>query len=274
MLKLRFNDDRQDPVWVVEKHFTIGSADDNTLVIDDATVSPQHAKLTGNRQTYVLKDLGSAQGSFVNGEAINQRPVACKDVLRFGEVELTIIDPAKEALDYQWSLIGASRFLSGQEFPLYFDDSGEVIIGRGKRCTIAFPGTHLSKEHARFSLSDNGILKVEDLDSDNGVFVNDNRTKSALLRAGDVVRLDVYKFYVFGPGIDLPKSAIAEPVIPLKAERDDEPTVIPKQWVTRPTSPGNRIEPELEPKGNKVWVVIFSLLMIGLLMGLSAYVFL
>ena len=133
MLKLRFNDGRQDPIWVVEKNFTIGSADDNSLVIDDASVSPLHAKLTHTRQTFVLKDLGSAQGTQVNGKTINQHAVACRDVLQFGDVEITIVDPAAEQLDYQWSLIACSNFLTGQEYPLRMNGNGNVIIGRGKR---------------------------------------------------------------------------------------------------------------------------------------------
>ncbi|HEY7774878.1 MAG TPA: FHA domain-containing protein [Marinagarivorans sp.] len=273
MLKLRFNDNRQDPVWVVEKNFTIGSADDNSLVINDASVSPQHAKLTGARQTFVLKDLGSAQGTYVNGNAINQHAVACQDVLRFGDVEIAIVDPADEARDYQWSLIAHSSFLTGQEFPLRMNDKGSVVIGRGKRCDIAFPGTHLSKEHARFTATDEG-LHVQDLDSDNGVFVNDERTEDAILRAGDKVRLDVYSFRVFGPGIDLPRSAIAKPVAAPPPVSDDEPTEIPKQWVTRPTSPGNRSEPEAVTRKPPVLIYAFSALMIALLLGLSAYVFL
>ncbi|BCD99148.1 FHA domain-containing protein [Marinagarivorans cellulosilyticus] len=273
MLKLRFNDNRQDPVWVVEKNFTIGSADDNSLVINDASVSPQHAKLTGARQTFVLKDLGSAEGTSVNGSAINQHAVACHDVLKFGDVEITIVDPASEAQDYEWSLIANSRFLSGQEFPLRMGESGSVVIGRGKRCDIAFPGTHLSKEHARFTISPEG-LHVVDLDTDNGIFVNDERVEEAVLRAGDKVRLDVYSFRVFGPGIDLPRSATAKPAVSAPTPRDDEPTVIPKQWVTRPTSPGNRSEMEEETRKPPVLIYAFSALMIALLIGLSAYVFL
>lgn len=271
MLKLRFNDGRQDPIWVVEKNFTIGSADDNSLVIDDASVSPLHAKLTHTRQTFVLKDLGSAQGTQVNGKTINQHAVACRDVLQFGDVEITIVDPAAEQLDYQWSLIACSNFLTGQEYPLRMNANGNVIIGRGKRCDIAFPGTHLSKEHAKFTATAHG-LEVEDLDSENGVFVNDERTKGALLQPGDKLRLDVYSFRVFGPGILLPKSAVAkapEPAHSIPAKDAKE-----KQWVTRPTSPGNRVEEPEEPVKSHLMVYVFSAAMVALLLGISAYLFL
>lgn len=276
MLKLQFNDDRQDPVWMVEKNFTIGSGDDNSLVIDDASVSPQHAKITCTRQTYVLKDLGSAGGTQVNSSAVNQHAVACRDTLKFGDVELIIVDPTTEQRDYEWSLIASSSFLTGQEFPIHAQNGHTITIGRGKHCDIAFPGTHLSKEHARFTPSPEG-LQVEDLSSENGVFVNDKRVPKAILRAGDKVRLDVYSFRVFGPGIDTPRSAIA--LIrgtATSSSQDDEPTEThnPKQWITRPTSPGNRSESRANANNPPPMVYLFSLIMVGLLLGLSVYLFL
>ncbi len=272
MLKLRFNDGRQDPIWVVEKNFTIGSGDDNNLVINDASVSPLHAKITMSRQTFVLKDLASTAGTWVNGKPINQHAVACRDQLKFGNVEVTIVDPSAEELDYQWSLVACSSFLTGQEFPLRLDDGKSIVIGRGKRCDIAFPGTHLSKEHARFTATPEGLL-VEDLDSENGVFVNDERTAVAHLKAGDKVRLDVYNFAVFGPGIVLAKSATAIPPSVLIEEKIKTKNK-PKQWITRPTSPGNRSETPEPIKKPATGVYLFSAVMIALLLGLTAYLFL
>ena len=272
MLKLRFNDGRQDPVWVVEKNFTIGSADDNDLVIDDASVSPMHAKITMSRQTFVLKDLASSAGTWVNGKPINQHAVACRDQLKFGNVEVSIVDPSAEKLDYLWSLVACSSFLTGQEFPLYLDNDKSVVIGRGKRCDIAFPGTHLSKEHARFTATPEG-LRVEDLDSENGVFVNDERTTLAYLKADDRVRLDIYNFAVFGPGIVLAKSATATP-LSLPSEEDAKTKNKTKEWITRPTSPGNRSQITEPLKKSATGVYLFSALMIALLLGLTAYLFL
>lgn len=278
MLKLQFNDNRQDPVWMVEKNFTIGSADDNNLVIDDASVSPQHAKISCANQTYLLKDLSSAEGTMVNNTVIKQHAIACHDTLKFGDVELTIADPMSEPRDYEWSLIASSSFLTGREFPINAKDNQSIIIGRGKRCDIAFPGTHLSKEHARFTPSKEGLF-VEDLGSDNGVFVNDERVLKAHLRSGDKVRLDVYSFQIFGPGISMPRSAIAltKNLTQKNINASQDPTATPKQWITRPTSPGNRSESSANTANaakHPIVILLFSLIMIGLLVGLSAYLFL
>lgn len=275
MLKIQFNNSEQDPIWVVEKSFTIGSADDNHLVIDDASVSPQHAKLSSTRRTFTLKDLGSTEGTQVNGSTVTQCPIIYGDTLKFGDIEVTLIDPATEEKDYAWSLVAYSNFLAGQEFPLKLETDEYITIGRGKRCDIAFPGTHLSKEHARFHSSSEG-LHVTDLDSDNGVFVNDKRTREATLRSGDKLRLDVYNFYVFGPEVDIPKPPCSEDSKrPACIGSDKAKTLLKeKQWITRPTSPGNRSEPSNQPTKVSAWIYLFGIAMVGLLIGLSVYVFL
>ena len=52
MLKLHFKDNRQPPVWVVEKLFALGSASDNHLVMDDPEVDKYHAKILQENNKY------------------------------------------------------------------------------------------------------------------------------------------------------------------------------------------------------------------------------
>jgi pSer/pThr/pTyr-binding forkhead associated (FHA) protein len=48
----------------------IGRAADNDLVLDDSRVSGQHAKVVREGQDYYLLDLGSSNGTFVNGQRV------------------------------------------------------------------------------------------------------------------------------------------------------------------------------------------------------------
>ena len=66
MLKLHFKDNRQSACWVTEKLYLIGSASDNQLVIDDASIDSLHAKIFAEDEKYVLKDNNSANGCFIN----------------------------------------------------------------------------------------------------------------------------------------------------------------------------------------------------------------
>jgi pSer/pThr/pTyr-binding forkhead associated (FHA) protein len=53
-------------------------------------VSRQHARIRLEEDKFLLFDLGSANGTFVNGQRLEQ-PVtlAENDVVRFGEIEFT-----------------------------------------------------------------------------------------------------------------------------------------------------------------------------------------
>jgi hypothetical protein len=68
-------------------------------------------------------------------------------------------------------------------------DEGEaLVLGREGDGPGRLAGTALSRRHAELRL-DAGELRLRDLDSHNGMFVNGDRCAEAVLRAGDVVRL-------------------------------------------------------------------------------------
>ncbi len=68
----------------------IGRAQTNTVVLNDVTVSRQHARIRLEEDKFLLFDLGSANGTFVNDQPV-EAPVALaeNDAVRFGEVEFT-----------------------------------------------------------------------------------------------------------------------------------------------------------------------------------------
>src|SRR5205085_10961723 len=75
---------------------TIGRAPDNDIVIDDPTVSSAHAELQDEGGHWVVSDLGSTNGTYVNysGADADRRVAvnALKDgsTVRFGEVSLRL----------------------------------------------------------------------------------------------------------------------------------------------------------------------------------------
>jgi len=65
---------------------TIGRDPSNTLTIADAEVSRHHARLTAQGGKFVLEDLGSTNGTFVNGKRLSAPYVLRSgDVVSFGE---------------------------------------------------------------------------------------------------------------------------------------------------------------------------------------------
>ena len=65
---------------------TIGRMGGNTVVINDASVSLVHAKITRKNGEFFLKDLNSTNGTLVNGQAVVEARLRDLDELRFADV--------------------------------------------------------------------------------------------------------------------------------------------------------------------------------------------
>ena len=65
---------------------TVGRAIDNDLVFDDPSLSRKHARVRHNGDFIELEDLGSSNGTFVNGRKIDTATARPGDVVRFGEL--------------------------------------------------------------------------------------------------------------------------------------------------------------------------------------------
>lgn len=65
---------------------TIGRDSSNEITINDAEVSRRHARLTFQGGKFVLEDLGSTNGTFVNGQRLaGPRVLKAGEVVSFGE---------------------------------------------------------------------------------------------------------------------------------------------------------------------------------------------
>lgn len=75
--------------------------------------------------------------------------------------------------------------LSPQIVPLHDDP---IIVGRSPEAQIRIPSSALSRQHMRLERHQGGY-RVLDLDSSNGVYLNEIRIHSAALRDGDTLQL-------------------------------------------------------------------------------------
>lgn len=75
----------------------IGRADYNDLVIPDPSVSTSHAKLQRREGVWIVVDLDSTNGTFVDGERVKgEAPLAPGALVKLGDVQL-LFEPADEA---------------------------------------------------------------------------------------------------------------------------------------------------------------------------------
>lgn len=63
---------------------TIGRSAGCDIVVDQDSVSRQHAKITITPKAATLKDLGSTNGSYINDELCDERPLQDGDLLKIG----------------------------------------------------------------------------------------------------------------------------------------------------------------------------------------------
>jgi phosphoserine phosphatase RsbU/P len=83
--RLEFNDAQGRRVVRLEKDvFTIGRRFGNDLQLTSHEISRDHAKIVQRDGQYILRDLGSTCGTFVNGEQITERTLTQLDRVRFG----------------------------------------------------------------------------------------------------------------------------------------------------------------------------------------------
>jgi len=69
---------------------TIGRLPDNTVAIDDGSLSLYHCEIFSRNGDYVVKDLGSTNGTFVDGERVVEMPLKVGQTLRVGNVEFVV----------------------------------------------------------------------------------------------------------------------------------------------------------------------------------------
>ena len=69
---------------------TIGRADDNAVVVADGRVSRHHARIQARRGALVLTDLGSTNGTRVNGVAVSEVVLGQGDRIEIGRTVLLV----------------------------------------------------------------------------------------------------------------------------------------------------------------------------------------
>ena len=176
-------------IRVGEEPFVIGRGESDLGKLgDDPEISRRHAQVSRRDGRLVVEDLGSTNGTLVNGRRISEpTPIAPGDTLEVGGTTLRVLAPEPDEPEAKPEPptpdvlpLGGQRILlkvtdgpaAGGRIPL----AGEpFVIGRGESGPGALgDDPELSRLHARVFLV-GGRLAVEDLGSTNGTFVNGHR---------------------------------------------------------------------------------------------------
>jgi putative nucleotidyltransferase with HDIG domain len=97
-IRLRgINGDIEGKVWESETVLRAGRLATLEIVLDDTSVSRRHAEIRSTANGWRVRDLGSTNGTFLNGNRLGpgEWPVRAHDILRCGNVTL-VVDMLKE----------------------------------------------------------------------------------------------------------------------------------------------------------------------------------
>lgn len=246
MLRLIVQNDqgRKAELPLESPEVTIGRGDDNTIQLDDRNVSRRHARLRQLENSYVLEDLGSSNGIWINGRRlVGNIFVKGGDSFRLGDYQLVVAEdsargelspmaigspetgpeikaedvelaelvdePAPRWLDLKTSparLILTNTAENGREFPL-----GRPVMrvgsAAGNEIRIADPS--ISSRHARLEQQENGDWQIDEL-APAGLRINGDRRPRAKLRSGDEILLGDVSFTFIGPEQLGPLSKLGE----------------------------------------------------------------
>ena len=91
---------------------TVGRAPTCDLPVFDPTISRRHAELVADGDTMRLKDLGSSNGTFVNGAKVDQTVVLLEDLVAFGKVPFRLTSFAAPPPDKTSAAVASARAAS------------------------------------------------------------------------------------------------------------------------------------------------------------------
>lgn len=263
---------------------TIGRHSQNDIQIPDMQVSAEHARVIIEGEQPYLIDLGSAIGTFIDGEKVlphKKNPLPDGAELTIGEYTVVIARPnlklddtstektAMVAMKMVKEVLGT--LTGGDEDPPYLevtndddegarldlvDDETEYRIGREKSCDLILNHWSISRNHAMVRRKGNEVTLM-DLGSKNGVLLNADRldkNESRRLADGDTIAVGHTELSFKNPSASLLDSMDDSPTpitdlkdlgLNLDAAKSTPPTPTPAKKA--PPPPSTPAAPPSEP---------------------------
>jgi pSer/pThr/pTyr-binding forkhead associated (FHA) protein len=78
-------------VTIHKENFVIGRSSQSDLALKDERVSRLHAVIRQQGDQFIIQDLESKSGTFVNDAPVENEPIFNNDVLRLGDTEISFI---------------------------------------------------------------------------------------------------------------------------------------------------------------------------------------
>ena len=270
MWKLVIEDDegKRTVVHLTRDQYTVGRKEGNSIRLTERNISRDHAKLvraegehTNGSAPYVLEDLESYNGVFVNGVRVGKpQEMVHGDLIQIGDYRVVIQDDALEEApavsaqpdpeDLKATLVPGkvrargtmllerpNRFVMlvgptpGAEYPL---DRDLITIGRAEEAVISVNHNSVSRMHCEIHKLAEGRYEIVDNGSSNGVRVNGSDLSRGIIEAGDIIELGDVRFRFVAAGQVFLANASDSQQLAAITDRDASATLLGKRTSIAP----------------------------------------
>ena len=197
-----------DTINIGPKTMTVGRSPDNDIVIDDPTVSRQHARSTYDGNKFYGEDLNSTSGTRVNGKNVTRAAIMAGATMKMGNTEIGFNNnggyqekfppqavPAsdkpgetrvigKSPASMTW-LAGTAGAAAGQTCHL---KEGNNTVGRDADNDVVLDDPYASRQHVVVRVED-GKAHLFDLGSNGGTKVNGKEIGGGRVELNSVIRV-------------------------------------------------------------------------------------
>lgn len=191
---------------------TLGRAMTNDIILGDARVSRNHARLECETSGCTIIDLGTSNGTRLNGNRIEKAKLAAGDAITIGNtmlryeservsdnLEMIMIDTDsdldlaidQEVLPMAINATGYPRlvvFTSARTWEVSLENVDSLTLGRADDNQVAIESSKVSRHHAHLRRKGD-IFVLRDLGSTNGTWLHDRQVDEVILQDGEALRL-------------------------------------------------------------------------------------
>lgn len=194
---------------LAKANISLGRGNTNDITLKDEKVSRSHARLEYGAQGVSLVDLGSSNGTRVNGIRVESATLVPGDTISLGsqqirylvddpseDVGLTVIDDQMqldETINDEYLPVVINEtdspnlvvFTGDRTWSIDLKNLDQATIGRDESCALFIDSSNVSRRHAEVQQRGDVFL-LKDLGSTNGTWVHGQQIDQHILQDGDV----------------------------------------------------------------------------------------
>ena len=199
------------------KQITIGRLPENDIAIDNLSVSRKHAVIHSVRSGYILRDLGSKNGTLLNGEKVEHGELKGGEKITIGKYDIafqiitgeesstdtldqTVIIPGyhskgglrekSQAIEQEAASPRLYRRSEQEEYPI---DGDCFVIGRGRESDIRLKGLFFTPR-VQVNIRKKGSDWIMEASGKKNVRVNGEKMEEKVLQEEDLIAIGSEEF--------------------------------------------------------------------------------